>query len=92
MDSRQKRYPGHRKCPETIREGGSEERNFLYQSSEMTEPGILLGRGRDAMMWNKCPRAWDGNRHSPQEGNMEAMRHDVVKRITFWRWENIYSN
>lgn len=24
----------------------------------------------------------------PEEGNMEAMRHDAVKRVTFRAWEN----
>lgn len=27
----------------------------------------------------------------PQEGNMEAMRHDTIKRVTFYRWENKFS-
>lgn len=91
LESRRKRYPGHKRNPETIREGGREDRKFPYQSAEMTEPCTLLGRGRDAMMWNKCARAWDPNRHSPQEGNMEAMRHDTVERVTFCRWENKFS-
>lgn len=43
------------------------------------------------MKWNKCPAACIRNPYYPQEGNMEAMRHDAVRRIIFLVWENKYS-
>lgn len=61
---------------------------FLCPSPERTAPCILVVRGKDTMMWYKHPRDWDGNRHAPQEGNTEAMRHGSVKRVTFLGWEN----
>lgn len=91
MESRQKRYLGHRRIPGTARGEAKGERKFPCQSPERTEPCSLAGRGRDAVMWNKCPRAWDPKEHIPQEGNTEAMRHDSFKRVTFRGKENKYS-
>lgn len=52
---------------EFLSDSDVKETQFYCQSPEKTEPSVLFGEGKRAMMWNKCPRARDHKHTIPQE-------------------------